>query len=463
MDETRLMPKRRPLLLRIANVNPDSVTTHSDRALYGAIGVFIVLYFGYATAGGAAFVDASANYTHPWWQWLVGPLVATGVVAYDRAVVGRVGISYERLDSADPAHLLRRPTVGLYLGRLGLALLFAVIITEPLMLARYQGEIDARLNEVHNQQISAVEAGGAIAAYNARLETLKKLSAEEDRAVAALNTRAAEKRRDARTLYRQAISDSAGTGVSRLRGCPSGGYCDTLVRRSRGLDDQAAALDTQAARLQETQRGARTARDAEAADLTAKISAQRTANAEAIRADAGFGARTKAMWYLVTSDFWGIGLFYIGVALLLVALDCAAVGLKFVSHGNAYERAEARIARRREHEAAIAYGRGVEDARTYGESTARVVADGIDAASHDEQLSRAAAERARSVLYAAVAGEERRETDQGDAGAAACSRGPSHRHPPARRPWSGEPAGAAPERRQHSPVTRNTRDFPQLA
>jgi hypothetical protein len=117
----------------------------------------------------------------------------------------------------------------------------------------------------------------------------------------------------------------------------------------------------------------------------------------------------------VTSDFWGIGLFYIGVALLLVALDCAAVGLKFVSHGNAYERAEARIARRREHEAAIAYGRGVEDARTYGESTARVVADGIDAASHDEQLSRAAAERARSVLYAAVAGVERREIDHGDA------------------------------------------------
>src|SRR3954470_16454931 len=101
------MPKRRRgLLLRVANVNPESVTTHSDRVLYSAMGVFILLYFVYATAGGAAFVDASANYTHPWWQWLVGPLVALGVVAYDRAVVGRVGIDFTNLDSADPAHLL---------------------------------------------------------------------------------------------------------------------------------------------------------------------------------------------------------------------------------------------------------------------------------------------------------------------------------------------------------------------
>ena len=160
MGETRLM--RRRLLLRIANVNPANVTTHSDRVLYSSIGVFIVLYFVYATVGGAAFVDASANYTHPWWQWLVGPLVATGVVAYDRAVVGRVSINYRDLDSPDPEDLLRRPTFGLYAGRIGLALLFAVIITEPLMLARYQGEIDAHLNEVHNQQLSRIDTGGVI-------------------------------------------------------------------------------------------------------------------------------------------------------------------------------------------------------------------------------------------------------------------------------------------------------------
>ncbi|MCA2214091.1 DUF4407 domain-containing protein [Jidongwangia harbinensis] len=405
------MPRRRDLLLRVANVNPASVTTHSDRVLYSAIGVFILLYFVYATVGGAAFVDASANYTHPWYQWLVGPLVATGVVAYDRAVVGRVSISYERLDSADPHHLLRRPTFSLYAGRIGLALLFAVIITEPLMLARYQGEIDARLNQVHNEQIGTMASGGAIAAYDARLADLKKATADEDRAVAALNARAADKRRDARTLYRQAISDSVGSGVSRRPGCPDGGYCDTLVRRSRALDDQAAALDTQAGNLLQTQRPGRVARAAEEADLTRMIAEQRVLNAEAIRADAGFGARTKAMAYLIASDFWGIGLFYLGIALLLVALDCAAVGLKFVSHGNAYERTEARIARSREHAAAIAYERGMEDARTYGEATARVIADGIDAATHDDQLARAAAARARVVLHTAVIGEPEDEPE----------------------------------------------------
>jgi hypothetical protein len=402
MGETRLM--RRRLLLRIANVNPDNVTTHSDRVLYSAIGVFIVLYFAYATVGGAAFVDASANYTHPWWQWLVGPLVATGVVAYDRAVVGRVAINYADLDSPDPQDLLRRPTFGLYAGRITLALLFAVIITEPLMLARYQGEIDNRLNDVHNEQISRVEVSGAIAAYDLRLAELKKQTTAEDRAVQALNTRAAEKRRDARKLYQQAIADSEGDGVSRKAGCPDGGYCDTLVQRSRGLDDQAARLDAQAARLQDTQKAARTARAAEQADLTAKIAEQRTANAEAIKADAGFGARTKAMWYLVTSDFWGIGVFYLGIALLLVALDCAAVGLKFVSHGNAYERAEARDARGHEHEAAIGYEQGLKDMRRYAEATSRVMAEGIGKASRDEQLTDVAVERARAHLYDSVVG-----------------------------------------------------------
>jgi hypothetical protein len=397
------MPKaRRSVLLRIANVNQGSVSTHSDLVLYSSIGIFIVLYFVYATVGGAAFIDASADYTHPWWQWLVGPLVATGVVAFDRAVVGRVAINYEDVASADPGRLLKKRTFGLYAGRLSLALLFAVIITEPLMLARYQGEIDARLNNVHNQQVAAADASGAIATYAVRITELKAQNVADDKAVAALNTRAAGKRRDARTLYRQAISDSAGTGVSRKRGCPAGGYCDKLVKRSRSLDDQAAALDAQAGRLQDSQRAARAARSTEEQDLIKKISAQRTANASAIANDSGFGARTKAMWYLVTSDFAGIGAFYVGIALLLVALDCAAVGLKFVSHGNAYERTEARLARQREHEAVLAYEQGVRDARAFGDATAQVITHGIDEAVHDEDLAREAFERATERLRGAV-------------------------------------------------------------
>jgi hypothetical protein len=392
----------RRLLLRIANVNPESVTTHSDRVLYSSIGAFIILYFLYATVGGAAFVDASANYTHPWYQWVVGPMVAAGVVAYDRAVVGRVAINYEKLESPDPHDLLRRPTFGLYAGRLCLALLFAVIITEPLMLARYQGEINARLNQVQNEQISVIEDSGAIAAYDARIQELKKQTEADDAAVQALNTRAAEKRSDARQLYQQALSDSEGDGVSRKAGCPDGGYCDTLVKRSRGLDDQAAQLDKQAQALQASQRAARESRAAEQADLTEKISRQRTANADAIREDAGFGARTKAMWWLVSTDFWGIGAFYIGIALLLVALDCAAVGLKFVSHGNGYERNEARIAREHEHEAAIGYEQILREARRYAEATSRVIAESIGKASRDEELADMAMERARTALYDSV-------------------------------------------------------------
>jgi hypothetical protein len=397
------MPKgRRDILLRVANVNPDSVITHTDRVLYCAIGVFVLLYFAYATVGGAAFIDASSNYQQPWYRWLVGPLVAAGVVAFDRAVVGRVSISYDKLESTDPGEFLRKPTVGLYAGRLGLAVLFAVIITEPLMLARYQGEIDARLNEVHNQQLSSIDTGGVIGTWTTRLDQLKQETAADDAAVRDLTDHAAQKRQDARRLYQQAVEDSAGAGVTRSTGCPRGGFCDQLVQRSRGLDIEAAQLDRQAGDLLDTQRAARDARAAEQAQLTRQIGEQRLINGRAVQDDSGFGARTAAMWHLVTSDFWGVGVFYLGITLLLVSLDCAAVGLKFVSRGNAYERNEARIARRREHEAALVHEREIQDARSYGAAMAKVVADGIEAAAHDERVARESAERASAVLRNSV-------------------------------------------------------------
>ncbi|MEU4618910.1 DUF4407 domain-containing protein [Actinoplanes sp. NPDC023801] len=390
------------LLLRVANVNPRSVTTHSDRVLYRSIGIFILLYFVYATVGGAAFIDASSGYTHPWYQWLVGPLVAVGVVAYDRAVVGRVTISFERLESSDPRHLLRPPTLGLYLGRLSLALLFAIVITEPLMLARYRGEIDAHLARVHSEQLSELDTGGAVAGYTARLAELRRETAADDSAVRRLVDQAAQKREDARLTYRQALDDSVGRGVTRSPGCPPGGYCYQLVRRSRALDDQAGRLERQAAALQRDQREARAARAGEQSRLAERISDERDGNAEVVRGDSGFGARTAAMWHLIRADFWGVGVFYLGIALLLVALDCAAIALKLVSRGNAYERAEARIARLREHEASLMHEREIHDARTYGEATAKVIADGIEAASHDGGLARAATDRARHVLHDAV-------------------------------------------------------------
>ena len=190
--------------------------------------------------------------------------------------------------------------------------------------------------------------------------------------------------------------------MTRSVGCPRGGYCHHLVQRSRGLDDQAAALDRQAGRLLEAQRAARAARAADQVDLARQISEQRQVNGRAIRANSGFGARTAAMWHLVKSDFWGVGVFYLGITLLMMALDCAAIGLKFASRGNAYERNEARTIRRREHEAALLHEREIQDARTYGAAMAKVVSDGIEAALHDERVARAAEARASEVLLSAV-------------------------------------------------------------
>jgi hypothetical protein len=247
-----------------------------------------------------------------------------------------------------------------------------------------------------------MDTTGAVATFTTRIDELKRETAADDAAVRDLTSRAAQKRRDARLLYQQALADSAGHGVTRSPGCPVGGYCYHLVQRSRGLDNQAAALDQQAGLLLDTQRGTRDARTAEQADLTRQVGEQRDANSSAIRADSGFGARTSAMWYLVTNDFWGVGVFYLGITLLLVALDCAAVGLKFVSLGNAYERNEARTARRREHEAALLHEREIHDARNYGAAMAMVVAEGIESAVHDERVARSSAERASEVLRTCV-------------------------------------------------------------
>jgi hypothetical protein len=393
----------RNALLRVANVNPASVRIHSDKALYRSVGIFILLYGVYAVVGAATFVDASTNYAHPWWQWLVGPPVAAAVIAYDRAVVGRVAVNYERLESTDPHQLLRRPTFGLYAGRMLLALLFAIVITEPLMLARYKGEIDAYLGTVHNTQLAQLERSGAIATFQRQADALRAQDAADDAAVADLHRLAADKRKESSSVYDQALADSRADGVNRRAGCPAGGYCDTLVQQSRSLMAEATRLDGEAAALRTTQDPGRRSRADQIASLDGQIVRQRAANRASVEAGSGFGARTTAMWHLVTSDFWGFGFFYFGVAALLVCLDCAAVWLKFVSHGNAYERAEAREARRRE----LSETKRHEQNLRVAASATGIAGDGLDTVVNERRLVDAAVAKATERLMAELEDQSR--------------------------------------------------------
>ena len=111
---------------------------------------------------------------------------------------------------------------------------------------------------------------------------------------------------------------------------------------------------------------------------------------------AGFGARTTAMWHLDKSDFWGFGFFYLGIAALLICLDCAAVWLKLVSHGNAYERAEARDARRRE----LTATKGHEQEVRVAQAATEVAGDGLDTVVSERRLIDAAVTRATARLMA---------------------------------------------------------------
>jgi len=306
----------------------------------------------------------------------------------------------------DPAKLLQRRAKTIYLGRIFIAFLFAVVITEPLMLSRYKPEIDAYLNQLHSQELGRSESTGAIAEYQRQIAALKQRDADDDQAVADLHALAAAKRDEATKLYAQALADSEGNGVTHRAGCPRGGYCDSLVQRSRVLNAEASAADAQAERLLESQGPARQARAGQQADLERRIADQRQATLTAISGDAGLGARTKAMWHLVTADFWGVGFFYVGIALLLVLLDCAAIALKLASHGNTYERTEARAARQLEHEAiarhehALQLGRAAADAT--GEATLDITTNGIRTAGQEQRLFDSATEAARAQLAAAI-------------------------------------------------------------
>lgn len=82
-----------------------------------------------------------------------------------------------------------------------------------------------------------------------------------------------------------------------------GGYCDSLVQRSRSLSAEATRLDGEAEALRQSQELARQSRAEQTASLNAQIAGQRAANRVSVEAGADFGARTTAMWHLVkTTD-----------------------------------------------------------------------------------------------------------------------------------------------------------------
>lgn len=247
---------------------------------------------------------------------------------------------------------------------------------------------------MHNQQLIQLEQSGAIATFTEQVDALRRQDAADDAAVADLHKLAAAKRKEAAEVYDRALADSRADGVTRRAGCPPGGFCDTLVQQSRALSAEATRLDDEATALQRTQESARADRAGQMAALNAQIAEQRTDNRRSVEAGAGFGARTTAMWHLVKSDFWGFGFFYLGVAALLVCLDCAAVWLKLVSHGNAYERTEARAARRQE---LTATKRHEQELRV-AEAATEVAGDGLDTVVAERRLVDAAVEQATARL-----------------------------------------------------------------
>ena len=434
-----LQNERTPLrqgLLRIANVNPQSVLTNSDEVLYCAIGCFICLYVPYAVLGGAEFIKASNGGKGVWWQWLVGLVIAFAVITFDRAIVGRVTANYSNLSVDDENNLVRKPKRGVYIARAGFAVLMAVVITEPIMIARYGREIQQRIAQVANTNVTNVATKGAVPTLTTQLSKLQAQDAAATGAVNALSNQANADNTQGQQLHQQALADGGGRGISGLSGCPKNGECWTLEQESQRAYAAATAAQNQATALQASQAPEATARAAQEKAIESQIKNIQGSGVVAATQDDGFGAQSSAMWYLAVHDFWGIGLFYFSTALLLLALDCAAILLKLTSFNNGYERAEARRSREIERRLASESARGAQTYRLELDmiNAANVIVPAILAEETVTFSDQIVAQSVRDRLHAEVA-RVASETTEAEHSTTKAARRNGHSHNPRRRNW----------------------------
>ncbi|WP_322768245.1 DUF4407 domain-containing protein, partial [Frankia sp. Cr1] len=234
-------------LLGLAGIDPDHATEFIDRARYVCAALFMVIYGVYATVGCAFFLMiATGGGFFP--GVLVGLLVATAVILYDRFLLSQVSVNLQDLDNDDAPSLGKTKIPG-YAGRVVITMLTAVVLTDPLILKMFNAEITGELSR---------QSGNHVRELNAAVEQRRQqLRTDLDVEIAKDEKDLQDAQRAVAAADGAAQNERKGAGATGLSGTGDtykllyGDYTRALARQNLVADTLGTAQANKPAKIQE--------------------------------------------------------------------------------------------------------------------------------------------------------------------------------------------------------------------
>lgn len=349
VDLVPLMPVEKPpaqesWLLEWAGVDSRWVREPTERKIYGAIGVALLVYFVYVCLGAAAvgWQSTESVAAAVIGGLLIGPLLGIALVNFDRTIVASVSPDLTNLADGE-AHDPIKKTKGFWAGlwfRVFVAVVAAFIIGEAINVQLHSADVADTIGKMRLTEVAA------------RKDTIDK-NFESSLVALAVEVKTATEIRDTASgdeaKYLQLAADeSAGNGATKKATC--GTECKKFLRQAEAAKNK---WETTKESLNQAVIDAEAAVKAKEAEVLTK---KQEAETEIDRKVAGPMARSHALIQLALSD-WLTGVKYVALIILFMAIELTAILIKLLTLGSTYERDMAR--RQRLHEYASQKAAGV--------------------------------------------------------------------------------------------------------
>lgn len=332
----------RRAIYRFANADHRDIACHPDRARWTKIASALALFFAYASFGAYTFLKGVLA-IHTAGCALGAVLVAGGIVSFDRGLLGTTAANIDALglsdgDGSNPALTLMRGhanpvrpiSKSLIAGRVVLALLMALVVTEQVNTAIFHKQIAHQLEQRHEREKKELRSSADGPIAQGQLEIEREWKSLDPR-----RKRVRELTRQIHEKEGKALASSNGYDVTHERGCKV--LCEGFLKEARKLQ---VTLGHVEAKLKE-----------EGEHASSKVTQIRSrANGEESRAerlidlDRGGIGDTIALWAYLAANPEGL-LLMVPITLLLLALDLAALLYKLAGKDSLYERRQALRAR----------------------------------------------------------------------------------------------------------------------
>lgn len=319
-------PAEESRTMRFAGVNPTKVHDDTDRTKYRAIGISLIGYFAYAVLGVTALAGmvTRGSLVHLPVGGLVGLLVATVAVSLDRIIMSDIPINMDWLEDPDGSSPLGRLNPWSLGTRITIALMFALVISEPVTLtvfnkdvmAAHETDVRAKLVPLEQKIVQdyAVKIAGQQKIVTLAQDQQKKDTALPDQ------------------LHQKAKEEEQGLGATGTKGC--GPQCRLYLAQEK------AARAALPGRLAAQQVRIDTA-ESTITSLTAERDRDVTAARSGLEADDGFFARQRVFFSALRENL-PLLMSYVLITLVLIVFEMAGVMGKMITRGNTYELAVAR-------------------------------------------------------------------------------------------------------------------------